>query len=1134
MNCPPPNQFLHHLFLKSNSLLANCGSPGSLVILAPVASSLNAIDGETGSVYADDLTDEFVQSHILRITHNKDEVLDRSRARVYNTINGKSMVIKEDVVYPHRGFKGVKEVRILHDSLFWLDHPDQPPYLVYFLDRPLSGALIPDTYLPTRSYLKEKIKDWSGLTSTYKSIGNALNPVFAKLYGEFNEALDRETIDPAPTLATGSFRSRHNSSSSTLQFLRIRVDLILNTAMQAFQLLPQTTLHTISVESHLTGTDIEKLIESHILNDLYDIIFFKLIIITETRDEEIAAAVDRAKFVDISQLGTIATLDLRKRIKSAISKFKDFGREHEPYDKICALMETVNVLMLNSEKSSDDLIPSLVYVVLNAGVSNLSANILWIREFAFMDVDGGEFGFALSTLEAVIYHITSSITSLGEVSERNQRFLEAIGGDDEMRIKEMVEANIDLLETRNGSGKTPHVLASPAILQYFLGKPCTASSLSGLVLSDISSELFAEVLNRILELSQKEICDVLNEADGEGKTLAHKIPERLQFFDQIYYELDWNRLDKQGNTPLQLLARIYDHPLYDILIERVLRTLTCGLDDESDNDERSSDGPGEDHDSTSTVSSLTKYRIPLAKHIDSKGNTLAHIVSTPASLESVFRYCSGDFNKSNDKGLTPLLISIKFARLPLVEYMLARPEVDSEARDSRGHSAIHYAARGSLALFNMCVRAGLDINDRASGSGITALHIASREGNTAVLKRLIELDAEEAWDWRGFRAGDVVKNDAIRGIMDDWACSGREVRVLRGHIGEDCSVKYLIKSKSGGGVLRSVKEFQKLRHWMVTRYPAAGIATLHIHMPSPCQIHSRPSRAVLLAVTERLDAFITACLENDEIKENPWLWEFLLSPTINDKGVADKIESEMELERRRVWKEEKALSSHESTRVFFAHAREQIMKLSSTYRITERKTRAVKDGSLHLSVAYGLVGKALTHFQDLKQSGYVKAIEAMSDSLVAREPSLLYQLIEDIISLDARIQGLLHSLTIPNTLIGRIEHYTLELEKGEKTLSKTPRLQLNLAMLVDSHSRRKALIRDDMMAAHTELEHAGSELRHNEILLADNLSSFYRKHEQGAIGIISKFCGRQAGIERTRLRGMEKALAIVKSVSRGE
>ena len=1019
MNCAPPNPFLNRLFSKDSSLLKSCDKQ-STIILAPVSSSLNAIDAETGCVYSDNLTEDFMQSHVLRVQLQKGEVLERSRARIYTTLNGKTMVVKGDVVFPHRGFKGVREVRLLHDSLFWPDDPASTAWLVYFLDRPLVGT--PTKVVATHRTIR--INTWAELLIRYKQV-TTIEPTLTKLFNDFNEAVQGDT---------------------TIESIRGRLDVVVTGAIRAFQSLPQALLHTIGTECSISGPEIEKLIESHILDALYDHLFYKLTLITLAQDEELALAIERCKYVDLTQLGTISTLDLRRRHQLAIESFRGFGEFHAPLRKLEALLSTITMLMRNSEKSSDDLIPSLVSVVLKAGVSSLCANMLWIREFAFKDVDGGENGFAMSTLEAVIYHITSSVESLSVISSENQAFL-----------RDIQAMHVPFRDIRDLANRPALLLANDIepYLQY-----CTASSLEGLLGIHPTRQVLEYVLN------SDDCQSLINEQDSNGQTIAHKLHEH-DFLDDIHQFVNWTLKDKQGNTPLQVLARIYDHPEYEELLERVFRKISP---------------------------------IMLADHIDAKGNTLAHVASSRAAMVTVLTYCEGDFDTLNDKGLSALLMSIKFARIGILELLLTRPEINPLTRDLRGHSAIHYAARSPIDVFQVCEH--LDINDRATGSGVTALHIAARDGNIPVLKRLLKLGAEEAFDWRGYRPGDIVKNDLVRNIMDDWACRGREVRVLRGHVGEDCSVKFLIKSKSGGGVLRSVQEFSKLRQWMMMRFPCLGVASLHLDVPPPCLMHSRPSRAILLALTERLDAFIQSLLSHSEIKEYPLLWEFLLSPVTDD--MESTITREVNQQQAIIWRGE-GIASFESSQMFLLHARDQVVQLSSVYRVFERKTRAMKDANLNLSVAYGLVAKSLSD----------KSIEDMSDALVPREPSVLYRLIEDVTTIDCRISGLLSSLAIPLDLLGRIEACTYDITQCERQLA--PRF-------LDSQSRKNRLSME-IEGLQLTKQRASSSVRYNEAILADELSSFYESHELRIRCILRDYTRNQLLAERAKLK-MMNSIAI--------
>jgi ankyrin repeat protein len=999
--------------------------------------------------------------------------------------------------------------------------------LVYFLDKPLIGNPTQPRAQITQAPRDAPITTWQELCMRYRGIGAQLEAPLRKLFDEFQDELQVQRDEDAAhsrtrtsslsSIRPASLRNQDTehtfSQEPSLIQLRFALEHVLASAIGTFQGLPQNLLHRIGLETSLKGTDIENMIEAHCLASLYDLTLHRLSSITAYKDEEASQAIEACKYVDLTQLGTQSTLDIRNRLVLAVNAFTKFTTSHTPNEKLQALLDTIHILMTDSEKSSDDLIPCLVAVLLRSSPPSSWANILLIREFSYSDVEMGERGFALSTLEAVLYHITSSSNSLSSVSSRNKRFFDAIREDDFESVESMISEHSDLLEVRDPKDQTPLRLASPRIAIFLLSQGSSASSLSHSLLRHMTTDAFDDILRAVAELDTENAKILLNQQDDAGQTLAHKVCDRPDIIYELSDLLDWRHRDNSGCTPLLILARIYDHPKYEQLLEMTLSAITtsCPLEASSSDDE-------------SFVLPQVIRRIPLEDHIDPKGNTLAHIVSTRKAMETIFKYCHGNFNLLNDRGHSPLLISIKFARQAILDFLLSRPEVDGMGRDARGHSAIHYAAHASLPLFNTCVRHGLDINDRAVGSGITPLHIASREGNLVILKRLLELDAQEAWDWRGFRPGDIVKNDQVRAILDDWACRGKEVRVLRGHVGDDCTVKYLIKVRNGGGVLRSVADFVNLRQWLSKRYRALGIPTLAIHTPAPCLLHSRPARSVLLAVTERLDAFVQSLLSNPQIRENQIFWEFLLSPTRLDvRAVQDVIDRETHAEVLKIWQEEKPLTDYASAEVFFQHAREQLLVVSSSYQVFERKIRAVRDGQLHLSVAYGLLGKALSSFSPRhKYENYAAALSSIGDCLAAREPSLLYRLTEEVISVESRAAGIVQSLTLPSQLLERIRDYSADIERGNTSLARNKKFALGL--LADSRARQKAQITHSLQELHLELNHTSCELRRTETVLADGLSQFYEQHARSAKLAILNFCKSQVKDEKARLVGMERCM----------
>ncbi len=122
----PLNPFLA-AFLKS-SLPSQCSPAASHVLLVPTTDVLlTSRDTESGASLSDVVgTDEFLGSHVLRIPNvkpatagGKDAVQNlremRGKAKPYNTINGRSVVVKDNLVYTNKG-TGRKKINISRSS----------------------------------------------------------------------------------------------------------------------------------------------------------------------------------------------------------------------------------------------------------------------------------------------------------------------------------------------------------------------------------------------------------------------------------------------------------------------------------------------------------------------------------------------------------------------------------------------------------------------------------------------------------------------------------------------------------------------------------------------------------------------------------------------------------------------------------------------------------------------------------------------------------------------------------------------------------------------------------------------------------------------------------------------------------
>lgn len=110
----PLNPFLS-AFSKS-SLATECVPIRQHVLLVPLTSVLlTSRDAETGVPLSETvLSEEFLASHVLRIPTSKVSVAGaketpqnlremRGKAKVYTTVNGRNIVIKDSLVYSNKG-----------------------------------------------------------------------------------------------------------------------------------------------------------------------------------------------------------------------------------------------------------------------------------------------------------------------------------------------------------------------------------------------------------------------------------------------------------------------------------------------------------------------------------------------------------------------------------------------------------------------------------------------------------------------------------------------------------------------------------------------------------------------------------------------------------------------------------------------------------------------------------------------------------------------------------------------------------------------------------------------------------------------------------------------------------------------
>ncbi len=335
--------------------------------------------------------------------------------------------------------------------------------------------------------------------------------------------------------------------------------------------------------------------------------------------------------------------------------------------------------------------------------------------------------------------------------------------------------------------------------------------------------------------------------DISGRTMAHYLFNAHHLIDRLGSLLPWRLRDKNGQTPLFALCRSYDHSNYPEMVTDAVMAAKLAQGD--------------------------GMPLHLDEHVDSKGNTLLHVIHDRQLVRHLLMYCDSDVNATNDKRFTPLMVAAKYGRVDLAGVFLEDSRVDPYAKELRGLTAVELAKDD-------------DVRNR-----IDDLILLS-----------IPADAE-----------------------------GRIAAVVRSYFLEDATIRLVVKtavpsSKKTVTITtsrRSLSDFENLANCLALEHPASWLPSA-TGFRSPFQIPSRPSRAVLRDIQLRLDSFLRILLAHSTFSTHEMLWEFFLVPEILPEMMAERSKNKAAARVERVREEYPPVDDPREIEAFAQHARQEM------------------------------------------------------------------------------------------------------------------------------------------------------------------------------------------------------------------
>ncbi|KAJ2963101.1 hypothetical protein NQZ79_g1828 [Umbelopsis isabellina] len=233
---------------------------------------------------------------------------------------------------------------------------------------------------------------------------------------------------------------------------------LLQKEFQLLESIDHALIQKIMESTRMTSEALYQIFESYIMERTYDIVFFKITSFQQNLDANLSTALHGMVNLDLTQVGLPNISGMAKRLAAGLEVFREIGSFRTPKEKLDCLLSAISKLTSSSvakdsesiasaksseealSMNSDVLIPLLIITIVQSRVSNLIANLTYMKEYAFEhNVTTGEYGYALSTLEGVIQYLVESEQQLGTISAKNEQFWSFLRDGDYEHVKDVYD-----------------------------------------------------------------------------------------------------------------------------------------------------------------------------------------------------------------------------------------------------------------------------------------------------------------------------------------------------------------------------------------------------------------------------------------------------------------------------------------------------------------------------------------------------------------------------------------------------------------------------------------------------------------------------------------------------------------------
>lgn len=201
------------------------------------------------------------------------------------------------------------------------------------------------------------------------------------------------------------------ADTTDIMTLQILFEQLLDDFFARITNLDHKVFNSILVENKVSNVEFMANAECYIIEQVYDMLYFKLTTVMKSQDEEFSGCLKQIKCLDLCQMGVywkygynvVGAIHVKEYLIQyvndwiSIKVLRNLSSLRTPIEKVECLVDCIKLLaepfeicQIGHPPTTDQLIPLILIVIIRSDILHFSTNLYYIRHFSFEhDINSG-------------------------------------------------------------------------------------------------------------------------------------------------------------------------------------------------------------------------------------------------------------------------------------------------------------------------------------------------------------------------------------------------------------------------------------------------------------------------------------------------------------------------------------------------------------------------------------------------------------------------------------------------------------------------------------------------------------------------------------------------------------------------